>query len=272
MTATTHLASPRRHRDRLARLAFGSALLMTLIAPALASASTTADASPQASSEAPAKADAATLKTSPNDSRDYRLLSLDNGLTVLLVSDSEADKAAASMNIDVGSASDPEDLSGLAHLLEHMLFLGTDAYPAPDAYQSFINQHGGNHNAFTASQDTNYFFDIEPDALPGALDRFSQFFIAPRFNADKLESERNVVHSEYQARLRDDGRRENDALDQVLNPDNPTTGFSVGSRATLTLPDNAQPPLRQRIIDFFKAHYGAPPAAYAREMRERVAG
>ncbi|WP_304526362.1 insulinase family protein [Halomonas sp. I5-271120] len=257
MTATTRLATPRRYRDRLARLALGSALLMTLIAPALASASATPDMSPQASQEALSKADATTLKTSPNDSRDYRLLTLDNGLTVLLVSDSEADKAAASMNIDVGSSNDPEDLAGLAHFLEHMLFLGTDAYPAADAYQSFINQHGGNHNAFTASQDTNYFFDIEPDALSGALGRFSQFFIAPRFNADKLESERNVVHSEYQARLRDDGRRENDALDQVLNPDNPTTGFSVGSRATLTLPEDAETPLRQRVIEFFKAHYGA---------------
>ncbi len=257
MIATTRLAPTRRYRDRLAHLVLGSALLMTLIAPALASASATSDTSPQASSEASAKTDDATLKTSPNDSRDYRLLTLDNGLTVLLVSDSEADKAAASMNVDVGSASDPEDLAGLAHFLEHMLFLGTDAYPAPDAYQSFINQHGGKHNAFTASQDTNYFFDIEPDSLPGALDRFSQFFITPRFNADKLESERNVVHSEYQARLRDDGRRENDALDQVLNPDNPTTGFSVGSRATLTLPEDAETPLRQRVIDFFKAHYGA---------------
>ncbi|WP_458524914.1 insulinase family protein [Onishia taeanensis] len=254
MIATPRTAPPRRHRERLARLILGSALLLALAAPTLAGASTPPATAPQ---EASSSADATPLTTSPNDRRDYRLLTLDNGLTVLLVSDAEADKAAASMNIDVGSSHDPEDLAGLAHFLEHMLFLGTDAYPAADAYQSFINQHGGSHNAFTASQDTNYFFDIEPDALSGALDRFSQFFIAPRFNADKLESERNVVHSEYQARLRDDGRRENDALDQVLNPDNPTTGFSVGSRATLTLPDDAETPLRERVIDFFRAHYGA---------------
>ncbi|WP_245184563.1 insulinase family protein [Halomonas salinarum] len=257
MTLTPRFGPKGRYLNVLARLTVSSVLLMPLLAPTLASAATTPDATPQASQEATSETETTALRTSPNDNRDYRLLTLDNGLTVLLVSDSEADKAAASMNIDVGSASDPEDLSGLAHFLEHMLFLGTDGYPAPDAYQSYINQHGGKHNAFTASQDTNYFFDIEPGALPGALDRFSQFFIAPRFNADKLESERNVVHSEYQARLRDDGRRENDALDQVLNPDNPTTGFSVGSRATLTLPDDAETPLRQRVIDFFNAHYGA---------------
>ena len=185
--------------------------------------------------------------TSPNDSRDYRALTLDNGLEVLLVSDPQADRAAASMNVSVGSAQDPEATPGLAHFLEHMLFLGTDEYPQADSYQQYISRHGGNHNAFTANQDTNYFFDIEPSALPGALDRFSRFFVAPRFNPEYVERERNAVHSEYQARLRDDGRRINEALDQALNPEHPTTGFSVGSLATL---NDDEKPLREALCDF----------------------
>ncbi|WFM70923.1 insulinase family protein [Halomonas sp. CKK8] len=196
-------------------------------------------------------------RVSPHDDRDYRALTLDNGLSVLLVSDPEADQAAASLNVGVGSAQDPEDLAGLAHFLEHMLFLGTDAYPASDAYQAYLSRHGGSHNAFTAPHDTNYFFDIEPDALAGALDRFSRFFVAPLFNADRLESERNVVHSEYQARIRDDGRRAQDVLDQLLNPEHPTTGFSVGSRETLADRPAGEPSLRERVIDFYENHYGA---------------
>ncbi|GHE22407.1 insulinase family protein [Halomonas urumqiensis] len=199
----------------------------------------------------------ATPLTSPHDSRDYRVLRLESGLTALLVNDPQADKAAASMNVSVGSAQDPDDLQGLAHYLEHMLFLGTEPYPQADAYQSYLSRHGGNHNAFTAPQDTNYFFDIDPDALPGALDRFSQFFISPLFNADRLESERNIVHSEYMARIRDDGRRENDVLNQLLNPDNPTNGFSVGSRETLANPPEGEPDLRQRVIDFYEQYYDA---------------
>ncbi|SEL38841.1 insulinase family protein [Halomonas daqiaonensis] len=196
-------------------------------------------------------------RVSPHDDRDYRALTLDNGLSVLLVSDPQADQAAASLNVGVGSAQDPEDLAGLAHFLEHMLFLGTDAYPESDAYQAYLSRHGGSHNAFTAPQDTNYFFDIEPDALAGALDRFSRFFVAPLFNADRLESERNVVHSEYQARIRDDGRRASDVLDQLLNPDHPTTGFSVGSRETLADRPEGEPSLRERVIGFYEGHYGA---------------
>ncbi|MFC7369771.1 insulinase family protein [Vreelandella zhaodongensis] len=202
-------------------------------------------------------ADVITPTISPFDSRDYRVLTLDNGLQALLVSDPEADKAAASMNVRVGSAQDPDDLQGLAHFLEHMLFLGTEPYPQSDAYQGFISDNAGSHNAFTAQQDTNYFFDIEPSALPGALDRFSEFFLSPLFNADQLESERNIVHSEYMARIRDESRRENDVLNQLLNPANPTTGFAVGSRETLANPPEGEATLRERVIDFYHRYYDA---------------
>jgi insulysin len=202
-------------------------------------------------------AEVITPRVSPHDTRDYRVLTLDNGLTALLVSDPDADRAAASMNVSVGSAQDPDDLAGLAHFVEHMLFLGTEPFPEADAYQSYIRRHGGNFNAFTAPQDTNYFFDIEPEAFPGALDRFSAFFLTPLFNADQLESERTIVHSEYMARIRDDGRRENDVLNQVLNPDNPTTGFAVGSRETLADPPEGEPSLRERVIDFYERYYDA---------------
>lgn len=214
-------------------------------------------ASPALADDRDPVAEVVTPLVSPHDSRDYRVLSLENGLTALLVSDPEADKAAASMNVSVGSAQDPDDLTGLAHFVEHMLFLGTEPFPEADAYQGYISRHGGTHNAFVSSLDTNYFFDIDPSALEGALDRFSQFFISPLFNADQLESERNIVHSEYMARIRDDARRENDVLNLLLNPDNPTTGFSVGSRETLADRPEGEPSLRERVIDFYERHYDA---------------
>ena len=215
-----------------------------------------APATPLWAEESPV-AEAITPTISPFDDRDYRVITLDNGLQALLVSDPDADKAAASMNVRVGSAQDPDDLQGLAHFLEHMLFLGTEPYPQSDAYQQYISDNAGSHNAFTAQQNTNYFFDIEPSALPGALDRFSEFFLSPLFNADHLESERNIVHSEYMARIRDESRRENDVLNQLLNPENPTTGFAVGSRDTLANPPEGEATLRERVIDFYHRYYDA---------------
>ncbi|GBP10042.1 Insulin-degrading enzyme [Eumeta japonica] len=63
------------------------------------------------------------------DKRSYRGLVLSNGMKVLLVSDSATDKAAAALDVNVGYLSDPDDLPGLAHFCEHMLFLGTKKYP-----------------------------------------------------------------------------------------------------------------------------------------------
>ncbi len=59
------------------------------------------------------------------DKRDYKGFILNNGLKVLLISDPETDKSAAALDVNIGSMSDPRDLQGLAHFLEHMLFMGT---------------------------------------------------------------------------------------------------------------------------------------------------
>ena len=63
------------------------------------------------------------------DARSYSWLRLQNNLRVLLISDPATDHAAVAMDVAVGSASDPEELPGLAHFCEHMLFLGTSGFP-----------------------------------------------------------------------------------------------------------------------------------------------
>jgi insulysin len=62
------------------------------------------------------------LQQSASDKRVYRLLTLDNKLRCLLISDSEADMAAAALDVHVGSSLDPRNAYGVAHFLEHMLF------------------------------------------------------------------------------------------------------------------------------------------------------
>ncbi|WP_438951751.1 insulinase family protein [Porticoccus sp.] len=191
---------------------------------------------------------------SENDQSAYRYLRLANELQVLLVSDPGADKAAAALDVFVGSSHDPVQRQGLAHFLEHMLFLGTDKYPEPDEYQAFIGQHGGQHNAYTSFEHTNYFFDIDSAHFEPALDRFSRFFVAPLFNADYVEREKNAVHSEYKARIKDDYRGQMDVYSQVVNPAHPAAKFSVGNLDTLA---DEKGRLRQDLLSFYKAHYSA---------------
>jgi len=66
--------------------------------------------------------------TSAQDKRDYAYKQLPNGLKLIVVSDPDADKAAASLHVHIGHMADPADREGLSHFLEHMLFLGTEKY------------------------------------------------------------------------------------------------------------------------------------------------
>ena len=101
------------------------------------------------------------------DDRSYRLVRLfDNKLEVLLVHDPKTEKSSAAMDVHVGHLSDPKDFPGLAHALEHCLFLGTESstrvlpanlllgtkkYPEENDYQKYLSEHSGTSNAFTGN-------------------------------------------------------------------------------------------------------------------------
>lgn len=193
--------------------------------------------------------------SSVNDDREYHYFTLPNRLRVLAISDPETDKSAASLDIKVGSGDDPADRPGLAHFLEHMLFLGTEKYPVAGEYQEFISSHGGGHNAFTSLEHTNYFFDIDPTYLDEAIDRFAQFFTAPLFNPELVEREKHAVDSEYQSKRKNDGRRQYDVFKTITNPEHPISGFSVGSLETLA--DQPGASVRDALLEFYEQYYTA---------------
>ena len=138
------------------------------------------------------------------DRRSFRGLQLSNGLRVLLCSDPEAKKAAASMNVAVGSMANPEEWPGLAHFCEHMLFLGTKRFPDEGEFERYISSNGGSNNAFTGAEDTNYYFDCGGDALPGALERFSGFFSEPLFTSSGTLREVQAIDSEHSKNIQSD--------------------------------------------------------------------
>ncbi|WED20980.1 insulinase family protein [Vibrio sp. JC009] len=195
------------------------------------------------------------MHLSPNDTNQYRYLTLSNGLRTLLIQDDSAQKSAAALAVQVGHFDDPSDREGLAHYLEHMLFLGTEKYPKIGEFQSFISQHGGTNNAWTGTEHTCFFFDVTPKAFEKALDRFSQFFVAPLFNSEALDKERQAVESEYRLKLNDDMRRLYQVHKEVVNPDHPFSKFSVGNLETLG--DRETGSIRDEIIGFYQQNYSA---------------
>ena len=191
------------------------------------------------------------------DQAQFRRLVLDNGLRVLLMSDAKLNKSSASLAVDVGQIDDPRDSEGLAHFTEHMLFLGTEKYPEEGEYSRFIRSNGGSNNAYTTSDHTNYQFDIRHQALPQALDRFAQFFVAPRFNPEFVGREVSAVHNEAMRHVQNDFRRVWSVLREVYDPRSGEAKFSTGNKDTLARADPAA------VRAFFERHYSADRMALA---------
>lgn len=163
--------------------------------------------------------------------RETEKLILENGIKVLLISDKETPQSSAALC--VGSGSWDDDYPGMAHFVEHMLFMGTEAYPNESEYMQFIKDHGGEVNAYTAADRTVYTFSIHNNAYPQAIDRFSHFFIDPLFSTSCRQRELNAVDNEHAKNIEHDGWRQYMIFKETGNPDHPNYKFSTGNKDTL---------------------------------------
>ena len=200
-------------------------------------------------------ADADAIQRPPLDTRDYRIVTLANGLTALVISDPETDMAAAALSVSVGQFSDPPDREGLAHFLEHMLFLGTEKYPDVDGYREFISSHGGRSNAGTGQENTDYHFTVEHAYLEEGLDRFSWFFISPNLDPEYVTREREAVNSEYRLKIQSEARRFREVRRESSNPAHGFAKFSVGNLDTLA--DREDAPVWDALKSFYDTQYSA---------------
>lgn len=200
----------------------------------------------------------ANILKSEQDTREYRGLVLDNGLKCVLISDPDTDKSAAAMSVEVGYLSDPDNLPGLAHFCEHMLFLGTKKYPDENEYTSFLAANGGTSNAATYADMTKYYFEVVPDKLSDALDRFSHFFIDPLFTETATEREINAVDSEHEKNLTTDVWRIRQVNKELADPKHPYHKFGTGSKATLsTMPKEMGIDVRRELFKFHEKWYSS---------------
>ncbi|KAJ2036402.1 metalloprotease [Coemansia sp. S16] len=198
------------------------------------------------------------IEKSGNDQRQYRLIRLPNNLTALCVQDVDAKEAATSLSVNVGSGANPVELQGLAHFLEHMLFLGTEKYPKEGEYDAYLSKNSGKCNAYTSFIETNYYFAVENGALEGALDRFAQFFISPLFNADCVDRELKAVDSEYKGNLQSDARRIYQLVARTANSAHPFSQFPTGNIGTLKgAAEELGLDLREELIKFYHKYYSA---------------
>lgn len=192
---------------------------------------------------------------SEQDPRQYQAITLDNGMTVLLVSDKDAPKSLAALTLPIGSLDDPAQQAGLAHYHEHMVLMGSTRYPEPDSLADFLKKHGGSHNASTASYRTAFYLEVENDALAPAVDRLADAIAAPLLDPVNADRERHAVNAELTMARARDALRMGQVGAETINPAHPAAHFYGGNLETLR--DKPGSNLHQALLDFYHSHYSA---------------
>ncbi len=177
---------------------------------------------------------------------------LTNGLQVTLRHAPNLKRCAAVLRVAVGSHDVPLAWPGLAHFLEHLLFLGTERFPAGQGLMAYVQGHGGQVNARTNERTTDFFFELPTQAFAGGLERLSDMLAHPRMNPDDQLREREVLHAEFIAWSQDAAAQQQLALFDGLSSTHPLRGFHAGNRDSLPVP---QPEFQQALQDFHQRFY-----------------
>ncbi|MFJ7108267.1 pyrroloquinoline quinone biosynthesis protein PqqF [Pseudomonas sp. NPDC098740] len=188
---------------------------------------------------------------------------LANGLRVTLRHVPDLKRSAAALRVAAGSHDVPLAWPGLAHFLEHLLFLGTERFPAGLGLMAYVLGHGGQVNARTCERTTDYFFELPPQSFTGGLERLSDMLAHPRMNPDDQRREREVLHAEFVAWSRDTTAQQRFALVDGLSAAHPLRAFHAGNRYSLPVP---QPEFQHALLDFYKRFY------QTRQMTLNLAG
>ncbi|NCD70067.1 M16 family metallopeptidase [Mucilaginibacter agri] len=127
----------------------------------------------------------------------FNRFTLDNGLRVLVHEDNTTPMAVVNILYDVGARDEDESQTGFAHLFEHLMFGGSVNIPT---YDEPLQRVGGENNAFTSNDITNYYITLPAVNLETAFWLESDRMLSLAFSEKSLEVQRNVVMEEFKQR------------------------------------------------------------------------
>ncbi len=215
---------------------------------------------------------------------------LDNGLTVIVKPDRRAPTAVHMLWVRVGAIDEVDGFSGVAHVLEHMMFKGTPTLP-PGEFSRRVAALGGRENAFTMLDGTAYFQQIPSARLEDVMKLEADRFGNNQWSDDEFRRELEVVKEERRLRTEDSPRarlREslNAAAYQVSPYRRPIIGWMsdldsmkpqdardfyrqwyVPANAALVVVGDVEP---AQVLALARKYYGAIPARALPERKPRT--
>lgn len=175
---------------------------------------------------------------------------LSNGLTVATETLPHFESVALGVWVKSGSRNELEDEHGIAHLLEHMAFKGTERRSALKI-ASEIENVGGEINAATSVETTSFYARVLSDDVPLAIDILADILTESRFDSDELEREQHVILQEIGAA--------HDTPDDIVFDRFTETAFrhqTIG-RSILGTPDTVRSFTSKQLHSFMERQYGA---------------
>lgn len=179
------------------------------------------------------------------DKRTYTHVKFKNKLELIYIYDAITDMSGASICVNFGSIDEKKhlpshsyDFNGIAHLLEHLIFIENEEYPKDkfgiDYLQKIIKEHNGLTNAFTANNHTCYYIKVIYSAFLKILNVFLHSIFSSKFDdLTFLEKEKQAVHNEYKKNIAVDIWKIDSVIRENLLKEHPLVNFHTGNCESL---------------------------------------
>jgi predicted Zn-dependent peptidase len=173
---------------------------------------------------------------------------LDNGLVIVTEAMTNVYGVALGLRVDVGTRDEADEQAGISHVLEHMLFKGTERRTAREIAEEF-DAVGGNLDAFTSKEYTGYSARVLPEHVPLALDVLADMLRHSLIDTDELELEKGVILEEFKSL--EDAAEEyvHDIFGRTLWPTHPL------GRPVIGTPEVIAGLEREDVLQFHARHY-----------------
>ena len=178
----------------------------------------------------------------------YKKHVLENGLTIIGEEIPYVKSISLGVWINAGSRIEDEEISGVSHFIEHMLFKGTRNRTSKQI-ASEIDNLGGQINAFTSKECTCYYVKLLDSHIDIGIDVLSDMILNSKFNEDDLDKERSVIIEEL--KMYEDSPEDlaYDLLTENIYKNDPLGMNIIGTEESLNRLN------REKLLDYFNKYY-----------------
>ena len=190
------------------------------------------------------------MKVPNNENRKFTTFKLKNNIPVVYVKDENLEKPGFYFSVSTGYFSDPKTTPGLAHFLEHLIFMGSKKYPKENHFNDVLAKYQGSTNAYTDTDKTVYYFNSLSSGFENILDIFYNLIKNPLLSKESQSREVKAVNSEHDKNILNDGWRFYRLINMLSNENHPLHKFGTGNDETLNKEEAVE-----EVRNFHKKYY-----------------